>query len=58
VKLLGGTVSRDKGFIECLTMKIALRAAELMHLLPQLRDLQSEIILFQSCMCIPNFSLA
>jgi hypothetical protein len=33
VKLLGGAVSRDKGFIEGLAMKKASRAVELMHLL-------------------------
>jgi len=52
VKLLGGAVSRDKGFIEGLTMKRASRAAELMHLLPQLRDPQSELLLLRSCVGI------
>jgi len=52
VKLLGGAVSRDKGFIEGLAMKRASRAAELMHLLPQLRDPQSELLLLRSCMGI------
>jgi len=52
VKLLGGAVSRDKGFIEGLAMKRAYRAAELMHLLPQLRDPQSELLLLRSCMGI------
>ena len=51
VKLLGGAVSRDKGFIEGLAMKRASRAAELMHLLPQLRDPQNELLL-RSCMGI------
>ena len=41
MKLLGGAVSRDKGFIVGLPMKRASRAAELMRLLPQLRDPQS-----------------
>jgi len=52
VKLLGGAVNRDKGFIEGLTMKRASRAAELMHLLPRLRDPQSELLLLRSCMGI------
>jgi len=52
VKLLGGAVSRDKGFIEGLAMKRAFRAAELMHLLPQLRDPQSLLLLLRSCMGI------
>ena len=52
VKLLGGAVSRDKGFIEGLTMKRVSRAVELMHLLPQLRDPQSELLLLRSCMGI------
>jgi len=38
VKFLGGAVSRDKGLIEGLAMKRASRAAELMHILPWLRD--------------------
>jgi len=50
VKLLGGAVSRDKGFIEELAMKRASRAAELMHLLPQLRDPQSQLLLLRSRM--------
>ena len=33
-------------------MKRASRAAELMHLLPQLRDPQSELLLLRSCMGI------
>jgi len=45
VKLLGGAVSRDKGFIEGLAMKITSRTAELMHLLPQSWDPQSELLL-------------
>ncbi|PNY08524.1 hypothetical protein L195_g005051 [Trifolium pratense] len=36
VKLLGGAVSRDKGFIEGVTVKRAVRTIELMHLLPRL----------------------
>jgi hypothetical protein len=52
VKFLGGAVSRDKGFIEGLTMKRASRTADLMHLLPQLRDPRSELLLLRSCMGI------
>jgi len=52
VKLLGGSVSRDKGFIEGLAMKRASRTAKLMHLLLQLRDPQSELLLLRSCMGI------
>jgi hypothetical protein len=44
VKLLGGAVSRDKGFIEGLAMERASRAVELMHLRPQLRDPQRELL--------------
>ena len=59
MKLLGEAVSRDKGFIEGLAMNRASKAAELMHLLPQLRDPQSELLLLQSCMGIAKlfFSL-
>ena len=52
VKLLGGAFSRDKDSIEGLAMKRASKTAELMHLLPQLRDPQSELLLLQSCMGI------
>jgi hypothetical protein len=52
VKLLGGVVSRDTGFIEEVAMKRVVRAVELMHLLPQLRDPQSELLLFRSRMGI------
>jgi hypothetical protein len=52
VKLLGGAVSRDKGFIKGVAMKRAVRAVELMHLLPQLKDPQSELLLLRSCMGI------
>ncbi|MCI13054.1 hypothetical protein A2U01_0034166, partial [Trifolium medium] len=52
VKLLGGTVSRDKCFIEGVAMKKAVRAVELMHLLPRLRDPHSELLLLRSCMGI------
>ncbi|PNY13681.1 auxilin-like protein [Trifolium pratense] len=49
VKLLGGAVSRDKGFIEGVAMKRVVRAVELIHLLPQLKDAQSELLLLRSC---------
>lgn len=52
MKLLGGVVSRDKDFIEGLAIKRASRAVELMHLLPRLRDPQSELFLLRSCMGI------
>ena len=52
VKLLGGAVSRDNAFIKELAMKRVVRAVELMHLLPQLRDPQSELLLLRSCMGI------
>ncbi|GKB27122.1 hypothetical protein Tco_0866523 [Tanacetum coccineum] len=50
VKLLGGEVSRDAGFISSLAVKRASRAVELMSLLPSLRYPQSEILLLRSCM--------
>jgi hypothetical protein len=52
VKLLGGAVSRDKCFIEGVAMKRAARVVGLMHILPQLRDPQSELLLLRSCMSI------
>jgi len=52
VKLLGGVVSRGRGFIEGLATKRASKNAELMHLLPQLRDAPSELLLLRSCMGI------
>ncbi|GJX53998.1 putative reverse transcriptase domain-containing protein [Tanacetum coccineum] len=52
VKLLGGAVSRDAGFISSLAVKRASRAVELMSLLPSLRDPQSELLLLRSCMGI------
>ncbi|KAK2402696.1 hypothetical protein QL285_052193 [Trifolium repens] len=55
VKLLGGAVSRDKCFIEGVAMKRVVRAVEFMHLLPQLRDPQSELLLLRSCMGIAKF---
>ncbi|GAU40636.1 hypothetical protein TSUD_397720 [Trifolium subterraneum] len=50
MKLLGGAVSRDRGFIEEVAMKRDVRAVELMHLLPKLRDPQSELLLLRSYM--------
>lgn len=50
VKLLGGAVSRDAGFISSLAVKRASRAVELMGCLPSLRDPQSELLLLRSCM--------
>ncbi|GJU28474.1 putative reverse transcriptase domain-containing protein [Tanacetum coccineum] len=50
VKLFGGAVSRDAGFISSLAVKRASRAVELMSLLPSLRDPQSELLLLRSCM--------
>ena len=50
VKLLGGAVSRDAGFISDLAVKRVSRAVELMRCLPQLRDPQGELLLLRSCM--------
>ncbi|KAI3718009.1 hypothetical protein L1987_69986 [Smallanthus sonchifolius] len=50
VKLLGGAVSRDAGFISNLAVKRASCAVELMSCLPRLRDLQCELLLLRSCM--------
>ncbi|XP_052620805.1 uncharacterized protein LOC128126746 [Lactuca sativa] len=55
VKLLGGgggegAVSRDARFISGLAMKRAVNVVDLMRLLPQLCDLQSELHLLHSCM--------
>jgi hypothetical protein len=52
VTLLGGAVSRDKDFIARVPMKRAVKAIELMHLLPQFKDPQSELLLLRSCMGI------
>jgi hypothetical protein len=52
MKLLRGAVSRDIVFIKDLTMKRVVRAVELMHLLPQLKDPQSGLLLLRSCMGI------
>ncbi|GKB78774.1 putative reverse transcriptase domain-containing protein [Tanacetum coccineum] len=50
VKLLGGAVSRDADFISGLAMRRAANAVNLMGLLPQLHDPQSELLLLRSCM--------
>ncbi|GJS78910.1 hypothetical protein Tco_0728791 [Tanacetum coccineum] len=50
VKLLGGAVSRDADFISGLAIRRAANAVDLMSLLPQLHDSQSELLLLQSCM--------
>ncbi|GJY70855.1 putative reverse transcriptase domain-containing protein [Tanacetum coccineum] len=50
VKLLGGAVSRDMGFISSLAVKRASRVVELMSLLSSLWDPQSELLLLRSCM--------
>ncbi|XP_023771142.2 uncharacterized protein LOC111919782 [Lactuca sativa] len=55
VKLLGGgggAVNRDTGFISGLAMKRAVNDVDLMGLLPQLCDPQSELLLLRSCMGI------
>lgn len=52
MKFLGGAVSRDDGFIEGFSMKRAVSAIDLIHLLPQLRDPDSDLILLRSCICI------
>ncbi|GKF66145.1 hypothetical protein Tco_0192662, partial [Tanacetum coccineum] len=59
VKLLGGAVSRDTDFISGMAMRRAVNTVDLMNLLPQLHDPQSELILLRSCMGISKlfFSL-
>ncbi|GKD86610.1 hypothetical protein Tco_1357764 [Tanacetum coccineum] len=52
VKLLGGAVSRDTYFISGLAMRRAANVVDLMGLLPQLHDPQSELLLLRSCMGI------
>ncbi|GJV93228.1 hypothetical protein Tco_1541041 [Tanacetum coccineum] len=52
VKLLGGAVSSDADFISGLAMRRATNAVDLMGLLPQLHDPQSELLLLRSCMGI------
>ncbi|GJU18614.1 putative reverse transcriptase domain-containing protein [Tanacetum coccineum] len=59
VKLLGGAVSREANFISGLAMRRAANAVDLMSLLLQLHDPQSELLLLRSCMGIAKlfFSL-
>ncbi|GKA75900.1 hypothetical protein Tco_0782278 [Tanacetum coccineum] len=45
VKLLGGVVSRDSDFIRGMAMRRATNVVDLMSLLPQLHDPQSELLL-------------
>jgi hypothetical protein len=52
VKLLEGSASGYRGFVEGLAMKRVIQVVELIHLLPQLRDPQSEFILLRPCMGI------
>ncbi|GJT86986.1 hypothetical protein Tco_1068703 [Tanacetum coccineum] len=52
VKFLGGAVSRDTDFISGLAIKRAANVVDLMGLLPQLHDPQSELLLLRSCMGI------
>ncbi|GJT77030.1 hypothetical protein Tco_1043755 [Tanacetum coccineum] len=52
VMLLGGVVSRDADFISGLAMRRATNAVDLISLLPQLHDPQSELLLLRSCMGI------
>nr|GEV86437.1 reverse transcriptase domain-containing protein [Tanacetum cinerariifolium] len=52
VKLLGRAVSRDAYFISGLVMRRAVNAVDLMGLLSQLHDPQSELLLLRSCMGI------
>jgi hypothetical protein len=52
VKLLRGAVNRDKCFIDEVAIKRAVRVVELMYLLLQLRDPQSEFLLLRSYMGI------
>ncbi|PWA40392.1 reverse transcriptase domain-containing protein [Artemisia annua] len=47
-KLLEGAVSRDVDFISGLTMRRAANVVDLMSLLPQLHDPQSELLLLRS----------
>ncbi|GJW65974.1 hypothetical protein Tco_0117858 [Tanacetum coccineum] len=52
VKLLGGVVSRNTYFISGMAMRRAANAVNLMSLLPQLHNPQSELLLLRSCMGI------
>nr|GEY04309.1 hypothetical protein [Tanacetum cinerariifolium] len=59
VKLLEGAVSKDADFISGLALRRAVNSVDLMSLLPQLHDPQSELLLLRSCMVIAKlfFSL-
>ncbi|XP_052621089.1 uncharacterized protein LOC111879644 [Lactuca sativa] len=52
VKLLGGAVSRDASFISRLAIKRVENVVNLICLLPQLSDPQSELLQLRSCMGI------
>nr|GEU63514.1 hypothetical protein [Tanacetum cinerariifolium] len=52
VKLLGGVVSRDTYFINGLAMRRTANAVDLISLLLQLHEPQSELLLLRSCMGI------
>nr|GEW72603.1 reverse transcriptase domain-containing protein [Tanacetum cinerariifolium] len=52
VKLLRGAVSRDPDFISGMAMRRLTNSIDLMNLLSQLHDPQSELLLFRSCMGI------
>nr|GEY08214.1 putative reverse transcriptase domain-containing protein [Tanacetum cinerariifolium] len=57
VKLLGGAISRDAYFISGLAMRRVTNAIDLMGLLPQLHDPQSELLLLRSffeCLRVPH----
>jgi hypothetical protein len=58
VKLLGGVVSRNKSFILEITIKRSVRAVELIHLLPKLRDPHNGLLLLRLCMDIAKLFLA
>lgn len=61
MKFLKGDVSLDRGFAKRLSMTIQEidRIVELMHLLPHLRNPQSDqLLLLQSCMAIAKLFLA
>ncbi|GJZ41300.1 hypothetical protein Tco_0588186 [Tanacetum coccineum] len=49
-----GAVSRDTNFISGIPMRRAVNIVDLMSLLPQLHDPQSELFLLRSCMVIPK----
>lgn len=55
VKLLGGVVSSDVGFIDKVATLRAKKSLELMALLPKLQDPQSELLLLSLCVGIAKF---